>query len=204
MIAGWWWLLPWDFSPTVLGFALLAASWYLRSGAAAALWRRRCFWTGFLILYGALQSGLDYYADHAFFVHRIQHLLLHHLGPFLVALGLPPLKARAWSRYPWLSTALFAGNDKFEILRRASRFQDTHHRDWISRRNQSAEQQTIQQGQIGTQQRQHQPHTAPHGYCRQDSTYNGQRADLPFMAVERSQLDVHGAGKEQKGQHGLH
>lgn len=109
MIAGWWWLLPWDFSPTVIGSALLAAWWYLRSGAAVAMWRRTCFWTGLLILYGALQSGLDYYADHAFFVHRIQHLLLHHLGPFLVALGLPPLETRAWSRYPWMSTALFNG-----------------------------------------------------------------------------------------------
>ncbi len=62
-----------------------------------------------LLLYGALQSGLDYYADHAFFIHRIQHMLLHHLGPFLVALGLPPLKVGAWTRYPWLSAGLFNG-----------------------------------------------------------------------------------------------
>lgn len=109
MSPGWWWLLPWDFSPTILAATLLAAWWYRRVEDHGAAWRRTCYWTGLLLMYGALQSGLDYYADHAFFMHRIQHLLLHHLGPFLLALGLPPAAARAriWTVCPWLNAALF-------------------------------------------------------------------------------------------------
>lgn len=125
MSPGWWWLLPWDWSPTVSALTIASALWYWRRGAALALRQRLCFWAGLLALYLALQSGIDYYADHAFFVHRLQHLLLHHIGPFLLALGLPPVALARWQAYagwprrlarPWLTALLFNGLVLFWLL----------------------------------------------------------------------------------------
>jgi putative membrane protein len=117
MNAGWWWrLLPYDLSPVLLLAAALCIAWYWRAGAALPLWRRLCFWGGMAALYVASQTGLDYYAEHAFFMHRLQHVLLHHLGPFLIALGLPAAvllrwrAVRGWPRllcHPWLTAFLF-------------------------------------------------------------------------------------------------
>jgi putative membrane protein len=42
---------------------------------------------GVVLTYGVLQTHVDYYAQHMFFVHRAQHYVLHHLGAFLIALG---------------------------------------------------------------------------------------------------------------------
>ena len=38
--------------------------------------------------YIVLQTHIDYYAQHMFFVHRAAHFVLHHLGAFLIALGM--------------------------------------------------------------------------------------------------------------------
>ena len=125
MSRGWWWLFPWDFSPTVLVTAMLAGVWYWHRGADLSRWRRVSFWFGWAAMYAALQSGLDYYAQHAFFVHRIQHLLLHHAAPFLIALGLPVPScqnrhtASPWPRqfaHPWITAALFNGLVLFWLL----------------------------------------------------------------------------------------
>jgi len=35
-----------------------------------------------------LQTRIDYYAQHMFFVHRAAHFVLHHLGAFFIALGM--------------------------------------------------------------------------------------------------------------------
>jgi putative membrane protein len=40
-------------------------------------------------MYGALQTHYDYYAQHLFLLHRLQHLVLHHLAPFLIAWAAP-------------------------------------------------------------------------------------------------------------------
>ncbi len=54
-----------------------------------------------------MHTQFDYYARYMFFVHRGQHLVLHHLGAFLIALANPlPVFAacagdaasRAWRR----------------------------------------------------------------------------------------------------------
>jgi putative membrane protein len=125
MEPGWWWALPWDFSPTIVTLALLSAGWYWRRSRMVPAWRRVSFWLGWAALYSVLQSGLDYYAQHAFFVHRIQHLVLHHAGPFLIALGLPPATFNRWgsapawlrrSTHPWVSAALFNGLVLFWLL----------------------------------------------------------------------------------------
>ena len=42
-----------------------------------------------MLLYVSLHTQLDYYAEHQFFIHRLQHLVLHHLGPFLIVLSSP-------------------------------------------------------------------------------------------------------------------
>ena len=39
-----------------------------------------------LILYLSMHTRLDYYAERMFFIHRLQHLVLHHLGPLLIIL----------------------------------------------------------------------------------------------------------------------
>ena len=70
------------------------------------------FFLGLLGIYLVTQTQLDYLSRYVFFVHRIQHLVLHHLSPFLIALsapsailsaGLPGSLRRAvarWARWP--------------------------------------------------------------------------------------------------------
>ena len=36
-----------------------------------------------------LQTHFDYLAQHMFFLNRVQHIIMHHLGPFLIALSWP-------------------------------------------------------------------------------------------------------------------
>ncbi|MET2829299.1 cytochrome c oxidase assembly protein [Mesorhizobium shangrilense] len=73
-------------------------------------WRRTAFFIGVGLIYVSMQTWLDYAAQHMFFIHRFQHLLLHHTGPFLIALsnpgdviweGLPP-GARKRLQARWL------------------------------------------------------------------------------------------------------
>ncbi len=87
------WLIPWEPSPTVVLCILLAAVLYWRGARrspACAPWPRQlAWWLGLVTIYIGLHSHLDYYAEHQFFIHRLQHLGLHHLGPFLVVLAYP-------------------------------------------------------------------------------------------------------------------
>lgn len=86
-------LLPWQFSPTVVIALGLAAALYgrgsrhLRSGAPAG--RRLAFYLGLLIAYGALQTSWEYYASHMIFVLQLQHFALHDLAPMLLAWAAP-------------------------------------------------------------------------------------------------------------------
>lgn len=67
-----------------------------------APWRRQLlFWLGLLLLYNGLHTHLDYYAEHEFFIHRIQHIVLHHLGPFLVVLAYPGVTMRRGLSLKW-------------------------------------------------------------------------------------------------------
>ena len=52
-------------------------------------WQKGSFFAGILALFLALQSPLDPLAEHYFFVHQVQHLLLRMVGPLLVLLGAP-------------------------------------------------------------------------------------------------------------------
>jgi putative membrane protein len=84
-------LAPYELSPTVVAACGLAAVLYARGrrGADAGRARALAFWVGLGLLYLVLQTHYDYYAQHVFFMHRLQHLVLHHLAPFLLALAAP-------------------------------------------------------------------------------------------------------------------
>lgn len=95
-------LLPYDFSPlTVLSFMLVLGFYGVgllrmpdeeRPGAL----RIFAFILGVMICYGVMQTRFDYYAQYMFFVHRGQHLILHHIGPILIALSNPLPVMRFW------------------------------------------------------------------------------------------------------------
>lgn len=90
------WLLPWEFSWLAVLVFLPTAALYLRgqrrlagTGDSPGGWRGLAFWTGLGLSYAVLHTGFDYYAQYMFFVHRGQHLVLHHLAPLLIALANP-------------------------------------------------------------------------------------------------------------------
>ncbi|MEQ5816473.1 cytochrome c oxidase assembly protein [Marinobacter sp. NFXS11] len=95
-------LLPYDFSPlTVLSYMLVMGFYGIgllrmpdqdRPGAL----RIFAFTLGVIICYAVMQTRFDYYAQYMFFVHRGQHLILHHIGPILIALSNPLPVMRFW------------------------------------------------------------------------------------------------------------
>ena len=108
------WLIPWEPSPTVVVCVLVAAVLYWRGARRSpvcAPWPRQlAWWLGLGIVYFGLHTHLDYYAEHQFFIHRLQHLGLHHLGPFLMVLAYPGVTLRrglpaSWRRR-WLRPTL--------------------------------------------------------------------------------------------------
>jgi len=85
------WLIPWEPSAVVI-IAMGATAFLYIAGCArypVCFWQKIYFWLGLASLYIALQTQFDYYSEHAFFMHRLQHAVLHHLGPFLIALSNP-------------------------------------------------------------------------------------------------------------------
>ena len=91
--------MPWEFSWPVYLATTLTLVWFWRGWAKVAehpaLWRAACFVLGVMSFYAVLQTHLDYYAQHMFFVHRWAHFVLHHIGAFFIALGMsgPVLRA---------------------------------------------------------------------------------------------------------------
>lgn len=85
--------LPWEFDWPVYLATALFLGWFVRGLASMpkeerpAPWRIGAYVIGILSIYAVLQTRIDYYSQHMFFVHRVQQLVLHHIGPFFVALG---------------------------------------------------------------------------------------------------------------------
>ena len=52
-------------------------------------WRVACFLAGLATIYLVLLTRFEYLAQHMFFLNRVQHAAMHHLGPFLIALSWP-------------------------------------------------------------------------------------------------------------------
>ncbi len=97
-------LIPWEPSPPLVLLFIAAIVLYVRGTLRrrVSLARQISFWTGVVVLYLSLHTRVDYYAEHEFFVHRIQHLVLHHFAPLILMAGFPgaviwaglPLRAR--------------------------------------------------------------------------------------------------------------
>ena len=113
-------IAPWDFSwIEYLGIALPLV-WYLRGLTltepdARPHWlRRTAFLAGVALIYTTLQTHFVYLSQHMFFLNRLQHLGMHHLGPFLIALAWPgetldlgmPDAARRAVRTNWVQRGL--------------------------------------------------------------------------------------------------
>jgi putative membrane protein len=89
-------LLPWQFSATVFFTCAIVVALYvrgllaLRRGAArVGFWRAFTFLLGIALNYAVLQTYIDFLAQHMFWIHRFQHLILHHIGPVLIVLTAP-------------------------------------------------------------------------------------------------------------------
>ncbi|HUB46617.1 MAG TPA: cytochrome c oxidase assembly protein [Acetobacteraceae bacterium] len=86
---------PWDFSWSEFLAAALGLWWYGRGVARCpvhvrpAAWRQASFVLGVVAIYTVVQTRFDYMAQHEFFMNRIQHIFMHHLGPYLIALAWP-------------------------------------------------------------------------------------------------------------------
>ncbi|HTV79935.1 MAG TPA: cytochrome c oxidase assembly protein [Steroidobacteraceae bacterium] len=89
------WLRPWEISWIAMATCCTALLLFFIGGRAIPLrsrpsiWRQLSFYCGLVLVYAALQTRLDFAAQHMFWVHRLQHLILHHLGPFLICLAAP-------------------------------------------------------------------------------------------------------------------
>jgi putative membrane protein len=59
------------------------------SGERVSPWQCMSFFLGLFCGYMVLQTYVDYLAQHMFWVHRLQHLILHHIAPILVIAGAP-------------------------------------------------------------------------------------------------------------------
>jgi putative membrane protein len=102
------WLEPWEFSWLFLAVFVATALLYVRGVRRRATPRsRQCvFWLGMGLTYVSMHTMVDYYAEHQFFVHRLQQTVLHHLAPLLLMASAPltvlraglPLRCRRWWR----------------------------------------------------------------------------------------------------------
>lgn len=97
------WLVPWEFSPTLLISFAVAIVLFVRGTRVkrVSLTRQALFWSGIVLLYLSLHTLLDYYAERMFFMHRIQHLVLHHLGPLVLMAAYPGSVMRAGMPMSW-------------------------------------------------------------------------------------------------------
>lgn len=92
---------PWDFSPLEYLATALTLLWFIRGllrtpvEARLPVWRRAFFLVGLVAIYAVLQTHYEYWSQHMFFLNRIQHVVMHHFGPFFIAIGCagPTLRA---------------------------------------------------------------------------------------------------------------
>jgi cytochrome c oxidase assembly factor CtaG len=88
-------LSAWTFDPTVVAALLAPGVLYLRGMRRVRRPDRKlanraaCFLGGLVVLWVALQSPIDAYADVRLSVHMVQHLLLTMVGAALLVLGAP-------------------------------------------------------------------------------------------------------------------
>ncbi|HWF45980.1 MAG TPA: cytochrome c oxidase assembly protein [Bryobacteraceae bacterium] len=86
---------PWDFSWVEFASTWLVIWWFVRGVGRTAAARRPLLarWISFLVgtlaIYLVLDTHFEYAAQHMFVLNRIQHVVMHHFGPMLIALSWP-------------------------------------------------------------------------------------------------------------------
>ncbi len=86
---------PWEFSPVIYACTVLPLFWYVRGLAVLPAVERpsgfavACFVAGLAMIWAVLETHYLYISQHAFFLNRVQHLVMHHLAPFLIAFAWP-------------------------------------------------------------------------------------------------------------------
>ncbi len=85
------WFTPWEGSVAVIAAIGVVIILYLRgcSKSKPSFRQKLYFWKGLISVYLVSYTQFDYYSQHQFFIHRIQHLILHHLGLFLIIVSNP-------------------------------------------------------------------------------------------------------------------
>ncbi|AMH43255.1 MULTISPECIES: cytochrome c oxidase assembly protein [Burkholderiaceae] len=98
-------LVPWEPSVGLVAIFVGTAVLFARGSRRIRISRTRqgAFWIGLALFYIALHTRLDYYAEHEFFVHRLQHLVLHHLAPLILMASYPGSALRAGLPLHWRS-----------------------------------------------------------------------------------------------------
>jgi putative membrane protein len=96
---------PWEPSLSLVVVFVAAAILFARGARRirVGVVRQAAFWLGLALFYVALHTRLDYYAEHQFFVHRLQHLVLHHLAPLIMMAAYPCAVLRAGLPLRWRS-----------------------------------------------------------------------------------------------------
>ena len=117
------WFTPWEESILIVAATVAASVLFLRGCVSSnpTFHQKLYFWIGLVCTYLVSHTQFDYYSEHQFFIHRLQHLVLHHLGPFFIVLSKPsvtllagmPTKVRrffylvaAWSPVQYLARVL--------------------------------------------------------------------------------------------------
>jgi putative membrane protein len=97
------WLTPWEFSPTLVLMFVVGIVLFVRGSRVhhVTFARKLLFAAGIVVLYLSLHTRVDYYAERLFFAHRLQHLVLHHLGPLLIMGAYPGQVMRAGLPLVW-------------------------------------------------------------------------------------------------------
>jgi putative membrane protein len=133
---------PFEFAPFEYGVIALVLVWFVRGLMVSApaerlpVWRQVLFIAGLALIYIVLQTRFEYWAQHMFFINRAQHVAMHHLGPFLIALGFagstvrrgmpamvqrlvgsaPVSRLMAVLQQPIVATVLFSGSFAFWLM----------------------------------------------------------------------------------------
>lgn len=97
------WLTPWEFSPALLACFAVGIYLFVRGQRVhkVNIARKILFWSGIVLIYLPMHTLVDYYAERMFFIHRIQHLFLHHVGPLVLMLAYPGSVMRAGLPLAW-------------------------------------------------------------------------------------------------------
>ena len=97
------WIVPWEFSWVFL-LTFVGVAWLYVRGTRrlrVPFGRQVAFWAGMSMVYVSLHTYFDYFAEHEFFMHRIQQVLLHHLAPLLLIAAYPGTALRAGLPLAW-------------------------------------------------------------------------------------------------------